>query len=109
MIKLINHFKAFSNMFITPDKATNKKSIPASSKTGDKQAPDAFRFSFQPEFSAYNHSYLSHRKLHPGEPLLKMGPVQIVDKASSSLKMRHAVLCPTRLLLFKHPVGQENK
>ena len=58
---------------------------------------------------AYNHSYLSLRKLHAQEVPIHKSPVRIEDKnhnhvtfgGTPKFKDRLAVLCPTRLLMFK--------
>ena len=56
--------------------------------------------------TAYNYSYLNSRQIHEGERLLLFGQVLIEDRANANkgkilLKERFAVLCPTRMLLFK--------
>ena len=52
-------------------------------------------------------SYLSSRQVHPDERVIFEGPVKIEDrqkalKGQILLKDRFAVLCPSRLLLFKN-------
>jgi hypothetical protein len=59
-----------------------------------------------PSLIAYNYSYLNTRQIHDGELPLYTGWVLIEDRNSAQkgriqLKERFAVLCPTRLLLFK--------
>ena len=56
---------------------------------------------------AFSSSYLSLRQLHPDEQVIFEGPVKIEDRAHALkgkilLKDRFAVLCPSRLLLFKN-------
>jgi len=51
--------------------------------------------------TAYNNSYLKQRVMHPEELVLFESEVQIFNQESGLLKDRYAVLCPTRLLLFK--------
>lgn len=59
-----------------------------------------------PSLTAYNYSYLNTRQIHDGEMPVFSGWVLIEDRNSAlkgriQLKERFAVLCPTRLLLYK--------
>lgn len=54
-----------------------------------------------------SHTYLNSRLLHENENTVFEGPVKIEDRASAQkgqilLKERYAVLCQSRLLLFKN-------
>lgn len=55
---------------------------------------------------AFSMTYLNSRQMHDEENSIFEGPVKIEDRASAQkgqilLKERYAVLCQTRLLLFK--------
>jgi hypothetical protein len=51
--------------------------------------------------AAYNNSYLKQRLVNPDELVVFESKLQIEDRETGKLKDRYAVLCPTRLLLFK--------
>ena len=64
--------------------------------------------------TAYDYAYLNTRTLHTGELTLFQSQVLIEDRLSAQqgklvLKERFAVLCPTRLLLFKHSYEKTKK
>jgi hypothetical protein len=52
---------------------------------------------------AYGYSYLSQRQLHPNEEVLITDQAKVHHQSTnvSSFKNRFAVLCPTRILLYK--------
>ena len=56
---------------------------------------------------AFSSTYLNNRKIHDKERILYSGPVKIqcrvlASKGKVLLKDRFAVLCPSRLLLFRN-------